>query len=103
MDEKEFQKKYIDLRILKGVQEYLKSDGEAGTAIYPIRVPEEMLYQLLRAQGAEDADRAIHQIFKIGLAIWSEQLFNSPFGNERALKELIKIVKERSKKRGENP
>ncbi|RJR25495.1 MAG: hypothetical protein C4582_03380 [Desulfobacteraceae bacterium] len=98
MDEQEFEKKYIDLKILKSIQEYLKSETDSSTAIYPIRVPEELLYQKLRSHGAEDADFVIHQIFKLGLTLWSEQLFSSTFGNEGSLREFIKLVKNRNKK-----
>lgn len=98
MDEREFQKKYSDLRILKGIQEYLKSETDTGTAVYPIRIPQELLYQLLRSHGAEDADQVIHQIFKIGLSVWSEHLFSTTFGNERSLKEFIELVRERNRK-----
>lgn len=98
MDEQEFQKKYADLRILKGVQEYLKSEADTSSAVYPIRIPQELLYQLLRSQGPEDADQVIHQIFKIGLSVWSEHLFSTTFGNERSLKEFIELVRERNRK-----
>ncbi len=97
MDEQEFQKKYVDLRMLKSIQEFLKADTDARAAVYPIKVPEDLLYQLLRSQGAEDTDYVIHQIFKLGLNIWSEQLFSSTFGNEQSLKDFIRILKEKSK------
>ncbi|NCO59546.1 MAG: hypothetical protein COZ70_15245 [Deltaproteobacteria bacterium CG_4_8_14_3_um_filter_51_11] len=95
MDEQEFQKKYVDLRMLKSIQEFLKTDTDARAAVYPIKVPEDLLYQLLRSQGAEDTDNVIHHIFKLGLNVWSEQLFSSTFGNEQSLKEFIKILKAR--------
>ena len=44
MDGEEFQKKYFYLRILKSVQEYLKADTNAAAAVYPVRVPEDLLY-----------------------------------------------------------
>jgi hypothetical protein len=98
MDEQEFQKKYVELRMLKSIQEFLKSDSDTRAAVYPIKVPEDLLYQLLRSQGAEDTDFVIHQIFKLGLNTWSEQLFSSTFGNEQSLKEFLKILKGRTRK-----
>ncbi len=97
MDETEFQKKYINLRILKSVQEYLKLDNTSSTAIYPIRVPDDLLYQLLRSQGAENADKTIHSIFKIGLTLWSEKLYNEAFGSQESLESFIELVKQRMK------
>jgi hypothetical protein len=95
MDETEFQKKYLNLRILKSVQEYLKSDTNSSTAVYPIRVPDDLLFQLARVQGAENADKTIHQIFKIGLSIWSEKLYNEVFGSQQDLESFIELVKQR--------
>jgi len=95
MDETEFQKKYVNLRILKSVQEYLKSDTSSSAAVYPIRVPDDLLFQLTRTQGAEASDRTIHQIFKIGLSIWSEKLYNEAFGSQESLESFIKLVKRR--------
>ncbi|MBW1738097.1 MAG: hypothetical protein JRJ69_11235 [Deltaproteobacteria bacterium] len=61
MDEAEYKGKYINLRILKSIQEYLKKDGAASpTAVYPIRVPDELLFQVLQLEGAENADSLIH-------------------------------------------
>jgi hypothetical protein len=95
MDEREFQEKYLNLRILKSVQEYLKSDSNSSTAVFPIRVPDDLLFQLVRVQGAENADKTIHQIFKIGLSIWSEKLYNEVFGSPRNLESFIELVKRR--------
>ncbi len=97
MDETEFQRKYFNLRVLKSVQEYLKSDTNSSTAIYPIRVPDDLLYQLVKLQGAENADKTIHHIFKLGLTIWSEKLYNEAFGSQESLESFIELVKERMK------
>ncbi len=97
MNEEEYKKKYMNLRILKNVQEYLKDDSKAPTAVYPIRVPDELLYQILKVQGPEKADEVIHQIFRMGLSIWSEQLYKEAFGSEESLKAFIELVKKRNK------
>jgi hypothetical protein len=99
MDEREFQNKYVNLRILKSVQEYLKSDTAASAAVYPIRVPDDLLLQLVKLQGAENADKTVHQIFKIGLTIWSEKLYNEVFGSQESLESFIELVKKRVRER----
>ena len=97
MDEKEYKKKYVNLRVLKSVQEYLRTDSASPTALYPIKVPDDLLYQVLKLQGPEKIDNLIHHIFKVGLKIWSEQLYNDEFGSEENLEEFIELVKKRSK------
>ena len=97
MDEKEYNRKYVNLRILKSIQEYLKSNVNAPTAIYPIKVPDDLLYQVIKSQGVENADRLIHHIFDLGLTIWSEKLYNDEFGSEQSLEEFIQLVKERNR------
>ena len=97
MDQKEFTNKYSDLKILKSIQEYLKSDENKYTAVYPIRVPDELLYQTLKLKGAKDADKMIHHIFKLGLSIWSEKIYYKTFGSQQNLEEFIKIIKEHNK------
>jgi hypothetical protein len=97
MDEEEYNKKYVNLRILKSIQEYLKSNNDSPTAVFPIRVPDDLLYQAARLQGVENADKLIHKIFRIGLTRWSEKLYNDVFGSEENLQEFIELVKERSK------
>ena len=97
MDEKEYKKKYVNLRVLKSVQEYLRPDSTSPTAVYPIKVPDDLLYQVLKLQGPEKIDKLIHHIFKVGLNIWSEQLYNDVFGSEENLEEFIELVKKRSK------
>jgi len=97
MDEEEYNKKYVNLRILKSIQQYLKSKGDSQIALYPIRVPDDLLYQAARLQGAESADKLIHKIFRMGLTLWSEKLYNDVFGSEESLEEFIELVKERNK------
>jgi len=100
MDEEEYKGKYINLRILKSIQEYLKKKGTtSSTAIYPIKVPDELLYQILRQEGAENADRLIHDIFELGLTLWSEQLYDDVFGSEQNLEEFIELVKKRNREK----
>jgi hypothetical protein len=96
MDEEEYGKKYVNLRILKSIQDYLKAEGEASTAVYPIRVPEDLLYQVLKLQGPKGADALIHQIFKLGLSVYSENLFHEVFGSSRKLEAFIELVKKRN-------
>ena len=97
MDEEEYTSKYLNLRILKGVQEYLKSDENDHNAVYPIRIPDELLYQTLKLKGAKSADSIIHHIFKLGLSIWSEKLYNTVFGSHENLEEFIELVKKQNK------
>lgn len=97
MDEEEYTNKYANLRILKSIQEYLKEDNNNHTAVYPIRVPDEFLYQTLKLKGAKSADNLIHQVFKLGLSIWSERLYNTVFGSQQSLEEFIELVKKRTK------
>jgi hypothetical protein len=97
MNEEEYKRKYVNLRILKSIQEYLKYDGDSSTALYPIEVPEDLLYQAARMQGAENADRLIHEVFELGLTLWSEKLYHDVFGSEENLEAFIELVKERSK------
>jgi len=99
MDEEEFERKYVNLRILKSIQEYQKEDNPSSTAVYPIRVPEDFLYQALRQQGADKTDKLIHHIFKLGLTFWNDKLFDDVFGSEEILKEFIELVKERNRKK----
>ncbi len=97
MDQEEFQRKYTNLRILKNIQQYQKSEGEAGAVVYPIRVPQELLYQMVKLQGPEAADKLVHHIFNIGLTVWSERLFQESFGTPENLKEFIQLMKDREK------
>jgi len=98
MDEIEYKKKYSNLRILKSIQEYLKSDNDAPISVYPIKVPDDLLLQSLKTQGAENADALINYIFKLGLTIWSEKLYQDEFGTTSALSSFIDVVKERNKR-----
>jgi hypothetical protein len=97
MDEQEYRTKYVNLRILKSVQEYLKSDSKGPSALHPIRVPDELLYQMLQQEGAEAMDELIHEIFKLGLSIWSEDLYEEIFGSQKNLEKFIEIVKKRTR------
>jgi len=97
MEEAEYNKKYSNLRILKSIQEYLKSDKDARTSVYPIKVPDDLLLQSLKYQGAENADDLINYIFKLGLTIWSEKLYQDEFGTTSALTSFIDIVKSRNR------
>lgn len=98
MEEEEYKQKYANLRILKSIQEYLKVDADSSTAVYPIRIPDDLLYQMLRLHGPENADKLIHRIFELGLAQWSESLYSNTFGSQENLEEFIELVKKRNKK-----
>jgi hypothetical protein len=98
MDEEEYTKKYYNLRILKSIQEYLSSDISAPSALYPIKVPDDLLYQVTRLQGAENVDKLIHHIFGLGLKTWSDNLFNDVFGSNESLEKFVQMVKERNRK-----
>ena len=98
MDDEEYKEKYVNLRILKSVQEYLKSGGDSQTAIFPIRVPDDLLYQVVKQHGTESVDKLIHRIFEMGLKIWSETLYQEVFGSQENLEDFIKLVKKRVKK-----
>ena len=101
MDKEEYNRKYVNLRVLKSIQEYLKTEGESSTAVYPIKVPEDLLYQVLKIQGPDSADKLIHHIFRLGLDIWSDEFFNEAFGSQQNLEQFIKMVKKRNKREGE--
>jgi hypothetical protein len=98
MDETEYNKKFSNLRILKSIQEYLKCESDASISVYPIKVPDELLLQSLKIQGAENADELINYIFKLGLTIWSEKLYQDEFGTTSALCSFIDLVKSRNKR-----
>lgn len=93
MNEKEYNKKFTNLRILKSVQDYLRTNSESSSSVYPIKVPDDLLVQVLKQHGPEGADRLIHHIFKLGLTLWNEKLYDDEFGSPDALNEFINLVK----------
>lgn len=99
MDEQEFRKKYINLRVLKSAQDYLHDSGETPTAVYPIRVPEDLMYQVLKLHGPEHVDKLLHEIFMQGLKVWSEAVYQAVFGSEEDLQEFIETMKHRSEEK----
>lgn len=98
MDEEEYDKKYFNLRILKSVQEYMKTEGASDTAVYPVRVPDDLLYQVAQKHGPEKADKLLHHIFRLGLSTWSEELFSEIFGSQENLEAFIQVVKKRTRR-----
>jgi len=54
-------------------------------------------YQTLKLKGAKSADSIIHHIFKLGLSIWSEKVYNTVFGSHESLEEFIELVKKQNK------
>jgi hypothetical protein len=97
MDKEEYDRKYVNLKVLKSIQEYLKSEGAASSAVYPIRVPQDLLYQILKIQGPDNADKLIHHIFRLGLDSWSEEFFNEAFGSQHNLEQFIETVRRRNR------
>ena len=100
MDEEEYNRKYVNLRVLKSIQEYLKTEDGSPTAVYPINVPQDLLYQVLKIQGPDNADKLIHHIFRLGLDTWSDEFFNEAFGSQQKLEQFIEMVKKRNKGEG---
>ena len=96
MDEEEYTKKYVPLRILKSIQAYLKDGGLAHTAVYPINVPDDLLLQVLQHHGSKPVDDLIHEIFLIGLRVWAENLFMEVFGSTEDLETFVEEVKRRN-------
>jgi hypothetical protein len=97
MDEQEYEKKYVLLRVLKSVRDYLKTDNNSSNAVYLIGVPDDLLYQVLKLHGAEKADKLIHHIFEVGLTLWSEVLYREVFGSKKSLEKFIELVKQRNR------
>jgi hypothetical protein len=97
MDDEEYREKYISLRILKSAQEYLKSENSSESSVYPIQVPDDLLYQVLKLYGVEKTDKLIHHIFKLGLTEWSERHYKDVFGTEGSLKAFIELVRKRNR------
>jgi hypothetical protein len=99
VDEEEFNRKYANLRILKSIQAYLKDGEDAPVAVYPIKVPDDLLYQIVKLQGADTADKLINHIFRLGLTYWSDNLYTNVFGSEKDLEDFIELVKKRTKEK----
>lgn len=96
MDDEEFKNKYVHLRILKSIQQYLKAETEGSSAVYPIRVPDDFLYQLVKLYGPEKSDQLIHDIFKLGLSAWSDKLYSDVFGSQKGLETFIDLLKRKT-------
>ena len=96
MDDAEYNRKYANLRVLKGIQDYLKEENAGTGTVYPVRVPEQLIYQILKLRGAEQVDRLIHEIFSLGLTLWSERLYENEFGSEESLERFIEMMKKRN-------
>jgi hypothetical protein len=58
-------------------------------------VPNDFLIQILRHEGTDFADNLIHEIFRLGLKAWADQLYSEAFGNVNTLEAFIEEVKER--------
>ncbi len=97
MNEEEYKRKYLTVTILKSIQEYLKTGSTSKTAVYPIKVPHDLLYDVLEWEGPEEADKLIDYIFKFGLRVWSEKKFSEVFGSSKKLEEFVELVKKRKR------
>ena len=98
MNDEEYNKKLSELLVLKSIQEYQNSDSARGAALYPIRVPDDLLYEALKFHGPENTDNLIHHIFRLGLDLWGEEFFNNAFGTKQNLERFIELLKDRKKK-----
>jgi hypothetical protein len=92
-DEKEYSLKYAGMRILKSIQEYLKIEDPGEAALYPIKVPSELLYQITNLQSPEESDRVVHAIFRLGLKVWADKFFEEVFGSAKELEGFIEVMK----------
>ena len=102
MERKEFDLKYATLKILKSVQEYLKRKDAEDAAVFPIKVPSGLLAQLISLHGTEDADEVIHAIFRLGLSLWADKLYQEVFENTDSLQDFIRGLKEGEGEPSEN-
>jgi len=98
MNEEEYNQKLSELLVLKSIQEYQNSDSTRSAALYPIRVPDNLLYETLKFHGPENADKLIHHIFGLGLDLWSEEFFNNAFGTKQNLEKFIEMLKNKKGK-----
>ena len=99
MDQEEYDMKYVPPRILKSVQGYLKDGDSVHTAVYPVNIPDDMLLRVLQHHGSKPLDDLIHEIFRVGLRIWAENLFVDVFGSIRHLETFIEEMKHRNLKK----
>ena len=90
--------KYVSMRILKSIQEYLKAEDPGEAALYPIKVPGELVYHIAKLQSPEDVDRLIHNIFRHGLKLWADKLFEEAFGSAKELESFIDLIKNQGPK-----
>jgi hypothetical protein len=84
--------KYVSMRILKSIQEYLKAEDPGAADVYPIKVPSELLYHIAKIQGTEQVDRLVHSIFRHGLRLWADKLFEEVFGSTKELEGFIDLI-----------
>ncbi len=92
MDQQEYNLKYVSMRILKSIQEYLKAEEPGNGASYTIKVPDELLYYIAKMQSRDEADRIIYAIFRQGLKLWADKLFDEVFGSGKKLESFIDLI-----------
>jgi len=97
VNEEEYKTKYLTVIALKSIQEYLKAGSRSETAVYPIKVPDDLLYHMVKMKGPEEADKLIDYIFRLGLRLWSEKKYSEVFGSSEQLEEFIDLVKNRNR------
>jgi hypothetical protein len=93
MKEEDWYRKYSALKILKSIQEYLKSGNHNNHAVYPINVPNELLAEVLKHQGPEWTDELINDVFRIGLKTWAEEFYLEVFERPENLERFVGEVK----------
>jgi hypothetical protein len=98
-NEKEYSLKYAGMRILKSIQEYLKVEDPGEAALYPIKVPSELLYHVTKLRSPEESDRVVHAIFRLGLKVWADKFFEEVFGSPKELEGFIEVMKREGLKR----
>jgi hypothetical protein len=79
METEDCGRKYVALKILKSIQEYLTSDNHETDAVYPIQVPRDLLIQIVKYHGSRIADELINEMFQVGLKVWAEQFYLDVF------------------------
>ena len=93
MKTEDYGRKYVALRILKSIQEYLKFGNHKADAIYPIHVPNDFLVQIVKHHGSQFADELINEVFQIGLKVWAERFYLEVFEGPENLEAFVEEVR----------
>jgi hypothetical protein len=92
LETEDYGRKHFALRILKSIQEYLKSGNHGNSAVYPINVPNDLLVLVLKHHGTEFADELINEIFRIGVKAWAEEFYLEVFEGPENLESFVEEV-----------